>query len=372
MICKVKRTVCFISFEAFPVLISSNKRNYGGAELQFSIISKKLLEKNYEVHFIVKDLGQPKNMVVDQMNIHSVNFKYLGGSKYTLLLDWFRMFRVLKNIDADYYLIKTPRHLLLLVGIFGKIFNKKIIFIGQIDYDANLKLLNKHDKWISILFYRVGLLMANYVIAQNSFQFRGFIYNFRRKTCKISNVISFPASQEVSPKKYILWVGNDLPKKHPEIFLELAENLPEYEFQMILSTRITEASNRIEMRAKKISNLNFIGYVPFNNIQQYFDSSVLFIGTSEMEGFPNTYLQAWQSKTPVVSLYIDPDNIIVNYNLGLISYTFENLCHDVKKLMIDKTLRNELANNSCKYVNNLHSSDFILNKYDNLFNILEY
>ena len=38
--------------------------------------------------------------------------------------------------------------------------------------------------------------------------------------------------------------------------------------------------------------------------------SKILINTSSFEGFPNTFVQAWANGVPVISLKVDPDNII--------------------------------------------------------------
>ena len=51
-------------------------------------------------------------------------------------------------------------------------------------------------------------------------------------------------------------------------------------------------------------------------MKQYLDKSRLLINTSSAEGFPNTFVHAFAHGVPVVSLDVDPDNIIKRYNLG--------------------------------------------------------
>jgi len=38
-----------------------------------------------------------------------------------------------------------------------------------------------------------------------------------------------------------------------------------------------------------------------------------------MEGFPNIFLEAWSSGIPVLSLFIDPGDIIEKENLGVVT-----------------------------------------------------
>ena len=117
-----------------------------------------------------------------------------------------------------------------------------------------------------------------------------------------------------------------------------------------------------------INNLDYIGYIPFVQISEYFQGACLLVSTSEKEGFPNTFLQAWQHETPVISLTVNPDGIIDTHNLGCHSKTFKNLIRDTKKLMEDNNLRSKIGRKGKEYVNNYHSESAILSKYFDIMN----
>ena len=67
--------------------------------------------------------------------------------------------------------------------------------------------------------------------------------------------------------------------------------------------------------AEKLPNVTFLGTVPPIEMEGWFKKKKLFMNTSIREGFPNTFLQAWMNRVPVVSLNIDPDGIIEKYGL---------------------------------------------------------
>jgi len=41
------------------------------------------------------------------------------------------------------------------------------------------------------------------------------------------------------------------------------------------------------------------------------------INTSNFEGFPNIFLEAWATGVPVISLNVDPGNVIKKRRLGI-------------------------------------------------------
>jgi hypothetical protein len=50
-------------------------------------------------------------------------------------------------------------------------------------------------------------------------------------------------------------------------------------------------------------------------VGQLFERARVLVGTSEIEGFPNTYLQAWARGTPVVA-FLDPQQLLSRNALG--------------------------------------------------------
>jgi glycosyltransferase involved in cell wall biosynthesis len=168
----------------------------------------------------------------------------------------------------------------------------------------------------------------------------------------------------------VLWVGTLKEEvKKPDIFLELAKAIPNAKFQMIGGPLLGEQQyyEKIRESASKISNLEFVGFVPYPEIDYYFEKAWIFVNTSPTEGFPNTFLQAWVGYTPVVSLNVDPDEIICEYKLGFHSRTFEQMVEDVKLLLEDENIREDMGMNGRKYVEQEHDIKVIIKEYEKLF-----
>jgi glycosyltransferase involved in cell wall biosynthesis len=359
-----KRRVCLISLGAYPLLAESDQLTQGGAEIQFVLLGKNLRARGFDVHFIVKGSSKDFCETIGSISIHKLSFNYMNGRKFSLLDDWMQLFFCLFSIDADYYFIKTPRHLLFPLAIFTRVSKKKIIFVGQIDEDVLCDKVKKKDGLIGYYFYRVGIWQTFFTISQNIKQMKGFICKFKKRNVLIKNYLSLKIESPAIIKKYILWVGNNHLKKHPEIFLRLVNEFPAFNFLMIMSTTAQNPNDdAIKKIAKKLPNLDYKGFVPFSSIGKYFAEASVFIGTSDMEGFPNTYIQAWQTKTPVISLHVDPDSVIQRFKLGRLSGSYEQLCHDLQMLMKDAQLRFDLGENCKKYVDDHHHELKVTERY---------
>jgi glycosyltransferase involved in cell wall biosynthesis len=89
--------------------------------------------------------------------------------------------------------------------------------------------------------------------------------------------------------------------------------------------------------------------------------------TSDREGFPNVFLQAWQAKCPVVSLTIDPDGVIEKYDIGRVSRNLDTMTADVDRLMTDDVLRARITSNGIAYVEEHHAIKTVADRYEALF-----
>ena len=134
----------------------------------------------------------------------------------------------------------------------------------------------------------------------------------------IRNFHPYKGIKKNNKKEYLLWVSTIRKWKRPKHLISLCRNFPNERFVMI-GGRPNSGDRKlydiIKEDTKQIINLEFKGYQPIETTEQYFDQCKIFINTSEYEGFPNTFLQAWRRGIPVIS-YIDPDGIIEKYGLG--------------------------------------------------------
>ncbi|HEY5132611.1 MAG TPA: glycosyltransferase family 4 protein, partial [Candidatus Krumholzibacteriaceae bacterium] len=155
--------------------------------------------------------------------------------------------------------------------------------------------------------------------------------------------------------RWFLWVGRFQPTKRPDLFLDLARALPEVRFTMIggyagdekYAVRVTEA-------AARLANVTHIPFVPPAEIEPYYRRARALINTSSLEGFPNTYLHAWVYGVPVITLEIDPDEIVSKNRIGIVAGTFEGLVEAVRSLRVDESMRSEMSARAFRYVRENH------------------
>jgi len=210
---------------------------------------------------------------------------------------------------------------------------------------------------------------ADIVIAQSEFQRRILKERFRVESVVIKSGLALPyVNCEKPDPPIVLWVGSISNVKNPDLFVKLAKTIPNVRFEMVGGkTRNSQLCEKIKRASKALSNFNFYGFVPYHQVNEYFRRASIFVNTSSIEGFPNTFLQAWSHYVPVISLNVDPDGVIKRNKIGFCSKTFKQLVSDVNKLLRDKELRKKMGGNGRKYVEKEHNLQKITREYINLF-----
>lgn len=167
----------------------------------------------------------------------------------------------------------------------------------------------------------------------------------------------------------VIWVAVINAVKQAEMCLDLARAIPEAKFQMIGSPATGNESQfeAIQKTARLMPNLDLLGFIPRDKIESYFAKASVLVNTSTSEGFPNTFLEAWASHTPVVSLHADPDEIICRFKLGFHSRNFEQMVNDIRTLLNNHELRDEMGRNGRRYVERHHDIKTIVAQYTGLF-----
>ncbi len=62
-----------------------------------------------------------------------------------------------------------------------------------------------------------------------------------------------------------------------------------------------------------------------------FSRAKIFLNTSQIEGFPNTFLQAWVRSVPVVTFF-DPDSLVKQRQLGRTAADFDDMVDAIQSL----------------------------------------
>jgi glycosyltransferase involved in cell wall biosynthesis len=159
--------------------------------------------------------------------------------------------------------------------------------------------------------------------------------------------------------KYVVWVAMLRQVKRPDRLVEIARMAPSIRFVVCGGPTMFMCppgyGERIVAALRALPNIDYRGQIaPDKTLQVIADAAIL-LSTSDEEGFPSTFLEAWSAGTPVVSLKIDPDRIIEQVGLGEVSGSIANAVADLTSLLDLPQRREEISARARRYVTANHS-----------------
>jgi glycosyltransferase involved in cell wall biosynthesis len=140
--------------------------------------------------------------------------------------------------------------------------------------------------------------------------------------------------------------------------------MPSRNIEMIGGSQpgFSDLYERIDAAAQKLPNLTFHGRVPYHDIGAYYDRARVLLNTSEVEGFPNSFLQAWSRGVPVVSFF-DPDGLINREGLGVSPKSVDDMVGAADRLLADDMEWRRISARCTDYMERMHGDDVVLKPY---------
>lgn len=329
-------SVCFVGLGNLSLLARSYAHLHaGGAELQQTLLARALARRGWQVSMVVADCGQPDGAAWEGVTTYKA-FRPDEGIPVIRFIHprWTKLYAALARADAQIYYASCAGGQLGQVVQFARARGRKTVFRIASDTDCDPRALLVRY-WRDKLLYRWGLHRADLVLAQTASQQKALAGNYGRESRVIDSLLEMPAAAPGLTARDIgaLWVGNIRALKRPRLFLQAAARLPQMSFHMIGgplpgTERLFE---EVRLQAQALPNVVFHGFVPQHEIGSYFERARVFVSTSEVEGFPNTYMQAWARGTPVVA-FLDPERLVSQNDLGAIVTSVDELCAAISRL----------------------------------------
>jgi glycosyltransferase involved in cell wall biosynthesis len=284
------------------------------------------------------------------------------------VLDYFRVQEVLRRIGPDVIYVRGASAYLGIAARYAR--SSPCTLVWHIPSSGNVEPFRlQSDRSLRTLPFdyidkkvsEYGVRRAHYIVGQAHYQEDLLRRNYGR-TCDliVGNWHPEPTQPGAKgPPVQVVWIANLKPRKQPDIFVDLAERLRTVEgvaFTMIGRPASGRYQRRLESRIRKTKGLTYLGGKPIEEINGILAGSHVLVNTSthEGEGFPNTFVQAWLREVPVVSLEVDPDDILTRHGIGFCSGSFERLVQDTKILIGDPDLRRRMGQRARAYARKHH------------------
>jgi glycosyltransferase involved in cell wall biosynthesis len=245
---------------------------------------------------------------------------------------WTGLWSALARADADVYYTSCAGMEVGLLALFCRYFGRRLVFRSASDADCDKSrqfVRHARDRWL----YAYGLRRADAILVQSASQAQALLRNYGLASRVAGMLVENPRSAPTHELD-VLWVGNIRRVKRPDRLLELAAKLPQFNFHVVGGALPDEKPlyEQVQGAAATGSNLTFHGRLPYWDANDLYDRAKLLVNTSDVEGFPNTYLQAWIRGVPVVTL-IDPDRVIEREGLGITASSPDGLATAVRTLL---------------------------------------
>ena len=315
----------------------------GGSELQCFYLARELIRRGWQVHHIreIPEDGQSTPYTIDGIRVHGIPCKR-AEMRWTSLG---HLFKVMEEIQADVWYCRATISFLCPVFI-----NARRLKCGKVvwacSHENELKNTSKKNPILNVLWkfnqilFRNVLARIDHILLQTQDQKKLMEMNFGHTGKVIYNAHPLPDKEKNEIRRpIILWIGRLQNWKRPDLFVQLAEQFSAapYRFTAIGKPMLRNGhlTKLLVQAGKRLTNFEFTGELENQEVHNYLSTARLLVSTSDYEGFSNTFIEAWARGVPVVSLTVDPDNLLGKMGLGLVSKTEKQLIKDVEYLMTD-------------------------------------
>ncbi len=371
-----KPSICFVSPEAYGALFERIGWQANGAELQQVTIARHLAERGYDVSFVTEAHGQSEGLYLNGIRVFNA-YDCSAGLRYTRLIHprITGLWRAMKRCRADIYFQRTNDIVTGIAAAFCRAHHKRFIYSVASDVNCipELPHLPKHER----PFYRFGLRHADCVVAQTVHQQELLRENFNRDSTVIPNcgpdgIKPAVVTKRTDPPKRLLWVGRWAPVKRLEMLLDVARRCQDVQIDIVGSPSEglqREYTHGLQERISTLPNVNHVGYVAHSEIGKFYDRAAALICTSAVEGFPNTFIEAWQRGLPVISTF-DPDGVVASAKLGLVAQGADGLAGAISHMFELPQVWRQMSTRARQYFMANHSVDAIIPRFEKVFHEL--
>lgn len=324
-----------------------------GIQVQMSFWALVIQQNGYEC--FTYSLNGCNSSINNISFIPKKNISFIQKIKLASIYEWCSLTSTINKIKPDVVIIRGASASLRILSKLCKKKRIKLLMFGASDSDfvPDREILTNK---INVKLFRQGVRNTDYFVVQNSFQQKTLFENYGKSSLLLPNIWLGQSSTDKDEIVYdAIWVSNLRRLKRAEWFVNLATTFPDYHFAIVGGVNDLAYYNEILKQCAEISNIDFLGAKPFDCVNELLRKSKMLVCTSEFEGFPNTFLQAWAQGLPTIST-VDPNGIIQKHQIGIVIQSKDDLKKAFDQLINDIDLYQKCKQNVISYFQDNHSA----------------
>lgn len=339
---------------------SADAAAVGGNERQQWLLARALASAGWTVYVGIRQGLKPgERRLIDGVEFWGINQGYY-------LLDWYRF---LASTHPDWIYWRGASHLLGLLVQIARAHGVRVVFAAAFDTDVRPKTaLTARRRWW--LLYAWGLSGTERLLVQHGGQLEGLPSRWKPKAFVVQSIAE--AHSNFTPhscrEPYVVWVGMLRQPKRPDLLVEIAKQSPQIKYIVCggVTTHRSPSgySQQIIEQLRGLPNVTFLGQVPPAEAERMIARAAMLLCTSDQEGFPNTFLQAWSHGTPVVTLHVDPDSLIKRLELGAVTCTVQATVEQLQRLLASSQERQDIGTKACEFIASHHSGEVVIKAFE--------
>lgn len=337
----------------------------GGAQYQAEVLVDELVKRDaFEIYYLCRH-SDPR-FVPKGYTIRTIRGP-AALRRFGFFSDSGHLYRLLQEIDPAAIYQHGLKAYTGVAAFYAQRNGRRMVFHIASDLDVlpvseirrrGLRGISYLDKVVG----EYGLRRAAAVVAQTEAQGEMLRRHYRRRAdCVVKNF--HPTPPEVIDKSgplTIAWVANFKQVKRPEVFIDLAEDLAgecDARFVMIGRPGDPQEYAALHERIERLPNLSYRGELPHDEVNAVLARCHVLVNTSSIEGFPNTFVQAWMRRMPVVTLGLNNDGMFDDGRLGYCAPDYPALKARIRELAGNRCLRERVGASAQAHAMAEHSTE---------------
>lgn len=346
-----------------PYLLSEISKPVGGAAVEWLTWLNSFKEIGCEPALLT--WKGAKNIITKSVDFDIIeSFKLNKGIPKIkfIIYEFPLLFWAVKKYSPDYIVQECANRFSGILAIIAKLL--RIPFIHRIasDMDVDGRIKYNISKFY-LMFYYLGVRLADHISCQNKYQYEILKKKYPKKSISIL-YNPYKIKETINSKsngKYIAWIGNFRYEKNLLALASVAKKLPQFQFK-IVGTKLVDSdedTNKGLAELKNLDNVEFLGHLNNNKIPGFLSNAYCLLNTSRLEGFTNTFLEAWAMGVPVITTKnVNPDNLITDFNLGIVADNYESLPEIIREFILSG--RYEDYHEKCRnYIIKYHNPKYL-------------